>query len=98
VVGLFVRLKLRLLRNRLGGSSTWSVVGFVLVWTAALGTAVGLGLAVAAGGRILDDPRPIPPVLFGLVAFGWVIGPLIAASFDDMLDPRRFELLPLSRT
>lgn len=95
---VFVRLKLKLVRNRLGTSSAWGVVGFVLVWMTALGTGVGAGALMVAGGRLLDPPDAIPPLVFTAVSFGWVIGPLLAASFDDMLDPRRFELLPLTRT
>lgn len=98
MVGLFVRLKLKLVRNRLGSSSAWGVVGFVLVWVTALGAAVAAAVLMAAGGRLLDPPDPIPPLVFTVVSLGWVIGPLLAASFDDMLDPRRFELLPVTRT
>lgn len=95
---LFVRLKLRILRNRLGSSSAMGVVGFVLVWVAALGAGVGGGALLAVAGRLVVPSDAIPPIAFTLVSLGWVIGPVLAASFDDTLDPRRFELLPIDRT
>ena len=98
MVGHFVRLKLKLVRNRLGRSSAWGVVGFVLVWMTALGAAIGGAALMVAGGRLLEPPDAIPTLVFTAVSLGWIIGPVLAASFDDMLDPRRFELLPLSRT
>ncbi len=98
MVGIFVRLKLTILRNRLGRSSVWGVIGFVLIWMTSLGAAVGGGALMAVAGRFLDPPDVVPPLVFSAVSIGWVIGPLVAASFDDALDPRRFEALPLART
>lgn len=98
MVGIFVRLKLRLLRNRLGVASGWSVVGFILIWLAALG-AGGIGILVLGlVPRLAPDLRPWLPVAgFNLIAVMWVVVPVVAASIDDQLDPRRFELLPLGR-
>lgn len=96
---VFVRLKLRLLRNRLGSSSVLGLVGFILVWvtTAALG--FGGAALVATTARLVPELGPaIPQILFTMVALGWVIGPVVAASIEDSLDPRKFESLPLGRT
>lgn len=74
------------------------IVGFILVWITSIGAAVGAGALMAVAGRFLHPADAVPPIAFSIVALGWVMGPLVAASFDDALDPRRFEALPLSKT
>ncbi len=95
MVGLFFRLKLRLTRNRLRRSGTWGVVGFVLIWlgAAVMGSLLGL---VAYGAGYLWGGDGLALVL-SVVALGWLVVPVVAAALDETVDPRRLELLPLTR-
>jgi ABC-2 type transport system permease protein len=98
VVGVFVRLKLRMLKNRLGSSSVLALIGFVLVWVAAIGAGVGVAILVSAGARLLPAIRDDLAVLvLAVTGIGWVVGPVVAASIEDSLDPRKFESLPIGR-
>jgi ABC-2 type transport system permease protein len=98
VAWVFVRLKLRLLRNRLGTSSVLGLVGFVLVWMTTFGLGVGGAALLGAAGRFSGDVRAFAPhVFFSVFALGWVLGPLVTASIEDSLDPRKFESLPIGR-
>jgi ABC-2 type transport system permease protein len=98
VVGVFVRLKLRMLKNRLGRSSVLALVGFVLVWAATIGAGLGAATLMSAGARLLPAVRDELAVLvLALVSIGWVVGPVVAASIEDSLDPRKFESLPIGR-
>lgn len=99
MVGVFVRLKLRLLRNRLGSSSVVGLVGFILVWLTTLGLGSGGAALFATGARFAPAlGSRLPHLVFTVVALGWVLGPVVAASIEDSLDPRKFESLPLGRT
>jgi len=95
--GVFIRLKLRLLRNgfRAGGwrlalailgvlGGVWfSFVGFLLFAVSAfLSPRGGFTLAVLGGA--------------GLIV-GWVLLPLLMFGVDETLDPARFALLPIRR-
>jgi ABC-2 type transport system permease protein len=95
MVGLFFRLKFRLTRNRLRRSGNWGVVGFVLIWlgAACMGSLLGL-LAYGAGYLWGGDGLAL---VLSLVGLGWLVIPVVAAALDETVDPRRLELLPLSR-
>jgi ABC-2 type transport system permease protein len=98
MVGVFVRLKLRILRRRLGSAGLFSAIGFVLVWLA--GVTGGLSGMVLLGlvPRYVPEARvALIVVVYSVIAFAWVVGPVVAASVDDTLDIRRFELLPIPR-
>jgi ABC-2 type transport system permease protein len=93
MAAVFVGLKLRLLLSGLRSSGNRRVF-FVL--GALFGLAVGLGgfAAVAASGRA-DDDRIIT-LLFGVITVGWIVLPLFAFGVDELLDPSRLALFPLS--
>ena len=95
MVGLFFRLKLRLTRNRLRRSGTWGVIGFMLIWlgAAVMGSLLGF---VAFGAGYLWGGGGLALVL-SMVGLGWLVIPVVAAALDETVDPRRLELLPLSR-
>jgi ABC-2 type transport system permease protein len=93
---VFVRLKLRMLRNRIARTSVMSLVGFVLLWMGAFGGGILAGAGFAAVMRYFDDALlRVLAVGFNLIGLAWVVVPVVAASLDDSLEPRRFELLPL---
>ena len=93
MVGIFVRLKLRLLTN--GLQDTARLVGF------AVGAAFTLAmtpLATVGWLQLRDDPQlaaDVGVVVFTGVALAWIILPLGLFGTDDTLDPARFAALPL---
>jgi ABC-2 type transport system permease protein len=95
---IFVRLKLRLVANGLGGQP-WRVVLFVLGLLFGIGFAV-TGYAVFAVPGLLGDLR-VAGVLIPLggaaIVLGWLFLPLVFFGVDESLDPARFALLPLRR-
>ena len=97
VAWILVRLKLRLLRNGLRGS-TLRAVGFLL------GCAYGLGLGVGAF-AVLASLRSKPADLDVVIELGgavlvlaWAGVPLLGFGSDETLDPTRLALLPLDRS
>jgi ABC-2 type transport system permease protein len=95
VVGVFVRLKLRLLRRGVTRSGVIGVVLFVLMCL--LSAAVGVGAGLGAGALIESaaDPVLMTSLIFTLVFALWLVIPLFTAGLDETLDPRRFALFPL---
>ena len=93
MVGLLVRLKLRLLRNALR-SSKQARASFILSTIAAGLIAAGVfaGLAALRGQAASVD---LTTVLFTLFAFGWLILPLLVFGLDGTLDPSTLALYPL---
>ncbi|MFF4772992.1 hypothetical protein ACFY05_09065 [Microtetraspora fusca] len=97
MVGLFVRLKLRLIRGNLHGD-TVKQVGFVFTSLIALVCAVG-GFALFSLLRLATDPGialNIGIVAFTLFTLGWIFVPLLAFGLDETLDPSRLALFPLT--
>ncbi len=94
MVGHFVRLKSRILRNRLRGATAWGLVMFILVWLAAVGGGTAVGVALASIGRTVDTPEVIP-IFYTAIFVGWVFGPVILASVEQTLVTEHFELLPV---
>ncbi len=94
MVGHFVRLKARILRNRLRGDTAWGVVMFVLVWFAAVLGGLSLGGLLASIGHTASAPEAIP-IVFVVVFVGWVVGPVVLASVEQTLVTEHFELLPV---
>ncbi|MGW5676057.1 transporter [Streptomyces sp. NPDC003860] len=93
LAGIFVRLKLSLLRNGLR-QSTKRKRAFVTALVATLLFALLqlLGLAAMRG----HDHAAAVTVLFaGVVALGWTVMPLFFASGDETLDATRLVMLPL---
>ena len=95
MVGLFFRLKFRLIRNRLRRSGIWGVLGFIMIWLGAASMGLVLGL-LAYGAGYLWGGDGVAAVL-AVVGVGWLVIPVVAAALDETVDPRRLELLPLSR-
>ena len=92
----FVRLKLRILANRIRSQSIIGTVGYFAMWAAGLLGGLLGGLAVFGLGRLTDEPG-LALVIGYVVAFlGWMIVPPSLSALDETLDPRRFELLPLT--
>jgi len=93
VVGLLVRLKLRLLRNALR-SSRQARTSFILSTIAAGVVAIGLFVSLAAlRGQVAAVD--LTTVSFTTLAFGWLILPLLVFGLDGTLDPSTLALYPL---
>jgi len=90
---LLVQLKLRLLRNALR-SSTAAKVSFIVSTTFACLVAIGLftTLALFRGNSASVD---LTTVIFTVLAFGWLILPIMAFGLDGTLDPATLALYPL---
>lgn len=94
MVGTFVRLKLRLLRNGLSigqGAVLFGIGAFGAAGLALIGFAT---LASARGDAIAPD---LAIVVFGLATLGWTVLPILGFGNDETLDPQRLATLPLSR-
>ena len=96
MVGLFFRLKFRLTRNRLRRSGAWGIVVFILIWVGAAGMGSLLGLMAYGAGYLWGGTGVA--VVLSMVGLGWLVIPVVAAALDETVDPRRLELLPLSRS
>ena len=90
---LLVQLKLRLLRNALR-SSTQAKVSFIVSTIFAVLVAAGTfaGLAALRGHIAAVD---LTTVIFTILAFGWLILPLLVFGLDGTLDPATLALYPL---
>ncbi|MGL5828405.1 MAG: hypothetical protein ACRC0L_02405, partial [Angustibacter sp.] len=97
MVGLFIRLKLRIYRNILRGSPA-SVVGLIVSLILGLQVAI-LGFAGLAGLRVADDLPvtrwEIAACIFGVVSLVWTIGPVALSGYDDTLRTDVLLLFPL---
>ena len=91
---LFLRLKLRLIRNRLRRAGPVATVGFIGIWLGAL----VVGLALGTLGAVLTRVGEVAGAALALAMAGaaWVAGPVVAAALDETIEPRRLELLPIS--
>jgi ABC-2 type transport system permease protein len=98
LIGTAARLRLALLRGSLrsGPGAVARRIGL------AVGGLFGFGAAVAAfavqtvarGHGVL--PEDLSIVLFTALLAGWVVLPILTFSSDDLLDPARLALLPLT--
>lgn len=92
MVGVLIRMRLRLLRNSFSGMQA-----------ATIGLGLVSGLALAAGGVWLSllDIRPtglavdLLCMIFALWSIGWVIGPLFLGGSGGGLEPAVFASLPI---
>ena len=94
MVGTFVRLKLRLLRNSLGIGQ-----GAVLFCVGAIGAGLlgFIGFLSLAAARADPTGPDLAVVVFGVATLGWTIFPILGYGNDETLDPQRLATLPLSR-
>ncbi len=94
MVGLFVRLKIRLTRNRLRRGGAWATLGFIGIWLLALAAGLLFGFLSAVIVHLLGSAGAAAS--FTLAGLAWVVGPVVAAALDETIEPRRLELLPIS--
>jgi hypothetical protein len=90
---LLVQLKLRLLLNALR-SSTTAKVSFIVSTTFAVLLAIGTFLVLASF-RGKSTSVDLTAVIFTVLAFGWLIAPIMVFSVDGTLDPATLALYPL---
>lgn len=99
MVGLALALRLTLLRNSLrgGAGSTQRRLGFAagLVGGGSVALIGFTVLAAARGNAALATDAAT--VVYAFVALGWVVLPILTFASDDLLDPTRLALLPLTR-
>ncbi|MDT8912157.1 hypothetical protein [Amycolatopsis sp. PS_44_ISF1] len=94
MVGVLVRLKLRVLRNSLRGRQLAGMLiggGFGLL--AAAGTIV-LAIAPVHGPQVTVD---LMTSVYAVWVLGWVLAPIATGGGDDTLRPEHFSLLPIGR-
>lgn len=96
---VFVRLKLRLLRNGFSASPGTAVLyGLGTLLALGGGALMAVVLASAVGGAGAAG-AVLPLVVFAFVWLIWIVGPLLNSSQGDQsIDPSRLELLPLSHS
>lgn len=97
MVGLALRLRLALLRGSLrpGAGSTARRVGFFVGLAGGVLLALlGFGLLAVLSGQQQADAATL---LFAVLLAGWLVLPILTASSDELLDPSRLALLPLTR-
>ncbi|MGW4487959.1 hypothetical protein ACWEOE_29445 [Amycolatopsis sp. NPDC004368] len=95
MVGVLVRLKLRVLRNSLrGGRVAGMIVGGVVGLLAGVLTIV-LAVAPVPGGP--DVTLDLLASVYAGWAVGWVLAPIATGGGDDTLRPEHFALLPIGR-
>ncbi|MDR7300950.1 hypothetical protein [Haloactinomyces albus] len=93
MVGVLIRMRLRLLSHslrgaaRVGGFAAGAVLGLV----SAVITAGAIAAAEAAGGTGLTAAS----LLFLVWTLGWLVAPILAAGSDETLQPEHFALLPV---
>ncbi len=90
MISIFVRLKLRLLRNVLRTSHGLGVVAFTVL---ALGAGATIGLFANSTS---DTDRVIfSPVFGGILVITWLVGPILFGASDETIDTTRLALYPL---
>lgn len=91
---VFARLKLRLIRNRLTRSSVIQVFGFIVTWLMSIGAGLGLGIGYGLALRFASNDLAVSAGVFTAAFLAWLIVPVVAATLDDTIEARQFELLP----
>lgn len=90
MIGLFVRLKLRLLRNVLRTPAGPGLVVFTIL-------AVGIGGVAFQAMRWATDAERfiVTPILGTLFVISWALGPVLFGNSDETIDTTRLALIPL---
>lgn len=91
---LYVRLKARLVRNRLRKAGGWATLAFIGIWSLAFGVGSIMGLLGGVVARLVGGEST--SALFTLAGIAWLVGPVAAAALDETIEPRRLELLPIT--
>jgi len=92
VVGVLIRMKLRVLRHSLRGGRG-VLYGIGVCW--------GIVAGVVCAGLIGAHPGPvtvgtdIASALFAVWTLGWLCGPILTGGGDETLRPENFALLPI---
>jgi ABC-2 type transport system permease protein len=94
VARLFLRLKARLIRNRLRKAGAWATFAFIGIWSLAFGVGAIVGLLGGVVARLVGGEAIA--ALFTLAGIAWLVGPVVAAALDETIEPRRLELIPIS--
>ena len=96
MVGLFVKLKFRLILNGLRGG--WQRTAGLLVGAVFSVPLALVGFAVLAAARSGDADKPAIAVIgFTGLFLGWTCLPILGFGSDETLDPSRVSLFPLTR-
>ncbi|MDH3247996.1 MAG: hypothetical protein OEQ47_03505 [Acidimicrobiia bacterium] len=93
---VFARLKLRLIVNRLRRSTVIQAFGFLVSWLLAIATGIGLGYGYGAALLAAKNDLAISGAVFTLTGLAWLLLPVVAATLDDTIEARQFELLPFT--
>ena len=94
MVGVLVRLKLRVLRNSLRGRQiAGMIIGGIFGLLAALFT-IGVAVVPVPEARITAD---LLTSIYAVWMAGWVLAPIATGGGDDTLRPEHFALLPIGR-
>ncbi|HEX5672452.1 MAG TPA: hypothetical protein VFY46_06975, partial [Acidimicrobiia bacterium] len=93
---LYLRLKARLIRNRLRKAGGWATLAFIGIWSLAFGVGSVMGLLGGVVARLVGGEGTA--ALFTLAGLAWLVGPVAAAALDETIEPRRLELLPITPT
>ncbi|QFU92404.1 hypothetical protein [Amycolatopsis sp. YIM 10] len=93
MVGVFVRLKLLVLRNSLRGTR---IVGWLLGGLVGLVVAVGTLLVGVVPFERPETSVDLLASIYALWLIGWVLAPVATGGGDETLRPEQFALLPLS--
>ena len=90
MISLFVRLKLRLLRNVFRTPAGPGLFIFTIL-------AIGIGIVTAMLMRWSDDTERfiITPILGSLLVLTWALGPVLFGNSDETIDTTRLALIPL---
>jgi ABC-2 type transport system permease protein len=94
VAWLYLRLKARLIRNRLRKAGGWATLAFIGIWSLALGVGSIMGILGGVVARLVGGEGTA--ALFTLAGIAWLVGPVAAAALDETIEPRRLELLPIT--
>lgn len=96
MVGHFVRLKWRLLANLFRRGPAIAVgLAIGLLW--GVGAAIQVAFLLGAVGST-DAFGTAAVTATSLLWVGWTVFPILLAAQDNLLDPRKFSLLPISPT
>ncbi len=93
---VFARLKFRLIVNRLKRSTVIQAFGFLVSWLLAISAGIGLGYGYGALLRAVRNDLAVSGAVFSLTFLAWLLIPIIAATLDDTIEARQFELLPFN--
>ncbi len=89
MVGVLIRMRLRLMAHSLSG--TTRVIAFVAGTVIGLAAALGTVFVTAT----TEHPFSVASLLFTVWTLGWILVPVLTAGSDETLQPEHFSLLPI---